>query len=255
LQDLCRNERIGWEDEIPVEYKVKWAKWIKDLPEIESLFIKRCLKPASLGRVISRQIYTFSDASFHGYGAVAYLRLKDESDNVHCSFLLGKARVSPVKITTIPRLELVAAALSTRICDMLVNELDDKPDLIKYHTDSTTVLRYISSDQRRFHTFVANRVQAIREISDVNQWRYVATQDNPADEASRGVDAIHLKQSCWLNGPSFLWNTEENWPDQPFVLNPVTENDPEVKKTVTTSTVIIDNTISTYYQQILRILL
>ena len=245
LQDLCRNERIGWDDEIPVEYKVKWAKWIKDLPEIESLFIKRCLKPASLGRVISRQIHTFSDASFHGYGAVAYLRLKDESDNVHCSFLLGKARVSPVKITMIPRLELVAAALSTRICNMLVNELDDKPDLIKYHTDSTTVLRYISSDQRRFHTFVANRVQAIREVSDVNQWRYVATQDNPADEASRGVDAIHLKQSCWLNGPSFLWNTEENWPDQPFVLNPVTENDPEVKKTVTTSTVIIDNTIST----------
>ena len=92
--------------------------------------------------------------------------------------LLGKARVSLVKITTIPRLELVAAALSTRICDMLVNELDDKPDLIKHYTDSTTVLRYISSDQRRFHTFVTNRVQAIWEISDVDQWRYVATQDN-----------------------------------------------------------------------------
>ena len=75
----------------------------------------------------------------NGYGAVAYLHLKDENNDVHCSFLLGKARVSPVKIT-IPRLELVAATLATRISDMLVKQLDDKPDFIKYHMDSTTVL-------------------------------------------------------------------------------------------------------------------
>ena len=76
----------------------------------------------------------------------------------------------------------------------------------------------------------------------MDQWRYVATEDNPA---SRGVDVIHLQRSLWVNGPRFLWDSEENWPDQPFCLNPVRENDPEVKKRVTTNTVIVNNTAST----------
>lgn len=231
---------------IPDKYQVIWARWLKDLLEIERLFVNRCLKPSSFGKVLSRQMHIFSDASFYGYGAVAYLRQKDEKGNLHCSFLLGKSRLSPVKVTTIPRLELVAATLSAHMGNVLLKELDDKPDLVKYHTDSTTILRYISSDQRRFHVFVANRIQAIRDISSIDQWRYVSTKDNPADEASRGVDVnTLLNYSRWLNGPSFLWDIEENWPDQPFTIIPVSRTDPEVRKSVVSSAVSTDNTMST----------
>ena len=58
----------------------------------------------------------------------------------------------------------------------------------KFWTDSQVVLAYIRSTTKRFKVFVANRVQKIQEHSDVNQWNYVKGKDNPADDASRGLD-------------------------------------------------------------------
>ena len=55
-----------------------------------------------------------------------------------------------------------------------------------FYTDSTTVLGYISNESKRFHTFVANRVQQIRGLTDVSRWFYVSSEENPADVASRG---------------------------------------------------------------------
>lgn len=60
---------------------------------------------------MTAQIPHFSDASKAGYGTVSYLRLED-GDNVHVLFLVGKARVVPLKQITIPRLELTAAVLA-----------------------------------------------------------------------------------------------------------------------------------------------
>ena len=37
---------------------------------------------------------------------------------------------------------------------------------------------------KRFHVFVSNRVQQIRDVIDPSQWRYFDTRNNPADIAS-----------------------------------------------------------------------
>ncbi|PFX14233.1 hypothetical protein AWC38_SpisGene21625 [Stylophora pistillata] len=55
------------------------------------------------------------DASSEGYGAVSYLRVVNEAKNVHCAFLMGKSRQTPQKAVTIPRLELSAAVVATRL--------------------------------------------------------------------------------------------------------------------------------------------
>ena len=39
-----------------------------------------------------------------------------------------------------------------------------------FWSDSKVVLGYIHNDSRRFHIFVANRVQQIRESTNPNQW-------------------------------------------------------------------------------------
>ena len=39
----------------------------------------------------------------------------------------------------------------------------------------------------RFHAHVANRVQSIRESTDVKAWRYIDTDSKSADIASRGM--------------------------------------------------------------------
>ena len=69
------------------------------------------------------------------YGSVAYLRLCDNEDRIHCSFMMGKARLGPIKAVTIPRLqELTAATISVRLGEILKKELDETFDIIHYHT-------------------------------------------------------------------------------------------------------------------------
>ena len=56
--------------------------------------------------------------------------------------------------------------------------------------------------------FVANRVQQIKDHTNTSQLRYVATKENPADLASRGVSAMELRNNpIWFKGPEFLWRS------------------------------------------------
>ena len=96
---------------------------------------------------------------------------------------------------------MVAAQVDVK----LKQELDI--DLIEsvFWTDSTTVLKYLNNKRARYQTFVANRVNLIRELTDVSAWRYVDTANNPADITSRGLDVEDLiKSEVWTTGPSFL---------------------------------------------------
>ena len=232
LQELVRDKKLGWDDEIPENLRVKWLSWRSELPLLEKLKIERCVKPPAFGEVVCREVHVFSDASSYGYGAAAYLRLMDDAGRIHCSLLFGKARLAPIKATSIPRLELTAATVAVRIGSLMIKELSLTADVF-YHTDSTTVLRYIANDHQRFHVFVANRIQLIRDNSDIRQWRYVETSDNPADDASRGLNAQSLlSKRRWFHGPEFLRKIREEWPEQPFMMGSVPEDDPEVKKTV-----------------------
>lgn len=61
---------------------------------LERILVRRCVKPIDFGEVKSRQVHIFSDASSVGYGSVAYLRLCDNEDRKHCSFLMGKPRLA-----------------------------------------------------------------------------------------------------------------------------------------------------------------
>ena len=246
LQDLCREEKLEWDDELPELYQNRWEKWRNELPLLERLNVDRCFKPSDFGEVTSREIHIFSDASATGYGSAAYLRLCNSESRIHCSFLMGKARLAPIKVMTIPRLELTAATVSIRLGEVLKKELDDPPDVVKYHTDSTTVLHYIMNDQKRFQVFVANRVQTIRSLSHPSQWMYVETKSNPADDASRGINAqALLEHSRWIKGPEFLWRPEEDWPQQPSSLGEEISEDPEVKKIVTACATTIAEPAST----------
>ena len=151
------------------------------------------------------------------------------------SLVFGQAKVAPIRPTSIPRLELCAAVLSTKAVKKIRTELDLKIDDVKFYTDSKVVLGYISNDARRFHVYVANRVQVIRDTSEPHQWNYVDTSTNPADLATRGTTAKGLIESDWLEGPSFLKMNQSNEPSIDEAASPIidditiNENDPDVK--------------------------
>ena len=172
-----------------------------------------------------------SEASRAGYGQALYLRLVDENGQVHCSFVAGKARVTPRKMVSIPRLELAAATVLVRVADMLKAELDYSDVEEFYWTDSEVVLGFINNESRRFHMYFANRVQLIHDHTSLNQWRHIKISSNPADEASRGMRAkAFLDDSNWISGPDFLWQTEDKWPQQRHTYSTLDCDNPEVKK-------------------------
>lgn len=234
LQDLCKNQ-AAWDEMVPDDIKARWEKWRGELHALAELKIRRCYKPDNFGHVKTVELHSFSDASVNGYGQCSYLRMINDRDEVHCALVMAKSRVTPLKPVTVPRLELTAAVVSTKISSLLQKELNYQDMQEFFWTDSRVVLGYISNEARRFHTFVANRVQAIRDHASPEQWRYVDTKDNPADDASRGLGANELIRSeRWWNGPNFLWKplpNETNFDPQ------VSPDDPEVRKvTVLAST-------------------
>ena len=229
LQELCR-QGLDWDDPIPEPLEMKYQQWVSDLTHLGEITINRCYKPKDFGPVVTAELHNFSDASLVGYGQCSYLRLLNAKGKVQCSLVLGKARVTPLKAVTIPRLELTAAVLSTRIATLLANELQFDNLKQFYWTDSKVVLSYIQNEEKRFHVYVANRISEIRERSEVDQWNHVPTDLNPADSASRGLTTCELKQSTWLTGPEFLWEPQISYPSNETATLKLGEDDPEVKQ-------------------------
>ena len=159
---------------------------------------------------------------------VSYLRSQDQDGRTYSYIIMVKSRLAPLKTLTIPHLELQATTLATRQDALLRRDLDMDLEPSQFWTDSSIVLQYITSPERRFHTFVANRAAEIQSKSETEQWHQVPTKDNPADDASRGMTAMSLGLSRWQHGPAFLLEEPEAWPQSKVVLT-LSPEDPEVK--------------------------
>ena len=117
-----------------------------------------------------------------------------------------------MKALTIPKLELQAALLATRLKDEVQKALTLTIERTQMWTDSTTVLQWLHSIDKQ-PVFVANRVAEILELTTVDEGNHVPTVDNPADAGIRGMSAKALLESTWLKGPDFLRTSD--WPFQP----------------------------------------
>ena len=229
LQELCKK-KIGWDEEIVGEELSRWEHWLADLPRLSEINVKRCYKPASFEEVNQVQLHHFSDASQYAYGAASHWRLVDADGNVHCSLVIGKSRLAPLKAITIPRLELSAAVVSVKLDSMIWRELDLPIGESVFWSDATSVIQMIQNQTKRFQTFVENRLSVIHDGSSPGQWRYVDSKSNPADDVSRASTAEQLIQNeRWLNGPAFLWSSEDKWPSRITVAE-LSDEHPEVKQ-------------------------
>ena len=76
---------------------------------------------------------------------------------------------------------------------------------IFFWTDSKTVLKYIKNDNKRFPVFVTHRETEIREHSNKNEWHYIPSKVNVADDCTRPIKFEEFHNNCrYLNGPKFL---------------------------------------------------
>lgn len=235
LRDIVAD-KCGWDEPVSQCVATKWMEWKDGLNMLDCVSISRSYFSVSICEISQLSLHVFSDASEQAISAVAYLAGHTLHDTV-VSFVMGKSKVAPSKGHTIPRLELCGAVLAAEIAQTIIDQVGIKFDQVKFYSDSRIVLGYIHNHSRRFYTYVSNRVQKIRHVSEPRQWSYVPSDLNPADIGSRGASPLILQQSGWLSGPDFLHKQIETVPEFFPVLDP--ENDNEVRQIVSVSVTCI----------------
>lgn len=229
MQQLWLTQ-LKWDDVLNSDLYSQWKAFSEELPIINNIRIPRhimCQAPAKI------DLHGFADASQKAYGACIYLRSISSGGNVSCNLLCAKTKVAPLKLLTIPKLELSAAVVLTKLMEKVKVALDIKIDSITYWTDSQIVLSWLKSEPYRLNTYVANRVVLIQSFTSITQWQYVSTHENPSDLLSRGVKPSKVATlKLWWHGPVFLLLNKTKWPLTVETIN----NIPELKPSTLSST-------------------
>ena len=200
-------DKLSWDDDLPAEYADAWSKWKSSLSQLSNISVPRCYHPANFGEPDKLELHVFSDASIEAIGYVAYLKSFNEG-KVHVSMITASSKVAPRGATTVPRLELCAAASSSLSAKYLLDVISLDYASVYLYTDSEVVLGYLRNSHRRFSGYVTRRVSLILKQFSVNHWNFVPTGSNPADIASRPQTVTSLTDSIWFFRPWIFSRTE-----------------------------------------------
>jgi len=210
LQSLWLK-KLEWDTPLSGDLLTRCLEFQSQLNDLVEVSIPRWTGEGSeLQRV---EIHGFADASNSAYAAVVYLRVESLLGSTRVSLLYSKTRVAPLKVQTVPRLELCAAVLLAQAVEFVRSFMNLTGVHVYCWTDSSIVLPWLSAVPARWKTFVANGVSEIHSTLPGASWRHVPTTMNPADCASRGISASELVgHSLWWLGPSWLRGPVEHWP-------------------------------------------
>ena len=208
---------VGWDEELPPTVQDQWMRLFQEMTELNHVSFPRGL--LTIGTTEQATLCTFSDASQEAFGACAYIRQRGKDNKYEVKLIAAKSRVAPLKQLTIPRLELQAAVLASRLAKTIQEESRIKFKDVMFFTDSTIVLAWIHSTSGSFRPFVSSRVGEIQGNSNPSQWRHIPGEFNVADDVSRGIRVQDLNKR-WCNGPEFLQLPESEWPQETAPLPP-----------------------------------
>lgn len=216
-------------DDIPGEHIAQsWKKYQSDLTFLEHFKIPRFYAHAFSTQPCKYQLHGFCDASPKGYGCVIYFRMLDDNGNIRTNLVCAKSKIAPVKQLTIPRLELSAAVLLTKLICYVKKCFETVLifERVTAWSDSQIVLHWLNGSPSKWKSFVSHRVAYIQPLLPINCWNYVNSRDNPADLACRGILPSELiKNTQWLNGAPFLLQPESEWLN--FFPPPINSTSPE----------------------------
>ena len=124
MQELCKV-KIGWDQPLEGELLTKWRKLVNDLKASRPLTLPRSYFNTVRDESADYHLYGFCDASVTAYAAVVYL-VESTWDHMCSSFVASKTRVAPLKVQTIPRLELLSAVLLARLVTTISESLSSR---------------------------------------------------------------------------------------------------------------------------------
>ncbi|KAK6762778.1 hypothetical protein RB195_023475 [Necator americanus] len=212
LQSLWKFD-YAWDTEISEEHQQQW----KDINQAVNGF--QCVLPREVAQIDTpTKLVLFSGASGQAMATCAYL-----ASTLGSNLLAEKSKLPPIKdIVTIPKLELNATTMATRVAHSIFTlaiQCRTRISEIVILSDSQITFKWIASHrpvEESAGVFVKNRVTEIRKIvKDIPvtvHFGYVSTAMNPADRATREVDKDDMIDHMWWKGPKFILDPTEQWP-------------------------------------------
>lgn len=243
MREVTRVTELDGDTPIPEKLQISWRKMVREIVLADSVVFFRSVRPAaSIGRP---ELIGYWDGSESAYAAVVYIRWLSGEDPANpvwvSSLLTSKARVTPVAGITAPRTELNGFVVLSRIMELVLSSLNEKPARITLIGDSECTISAYESRTASLAPYFSNR---INEVEDkIQLWGRKYDQDemeetdmdtlldldgdtlidnlfhtpgplNPADLATRGAADISDIQtgSVWQDGPGYLRESRDRWP-------------------------------------------
>ena len=146
-----------------------------------------------------------------------------------------------MKEVTVPQLGLMSCALSTKLLQSVLKGLSLNTASIYCLSDSMIALYWIKNN-KEWKFWGKTRVDIIRKVVKPDNWHYISSSDNPADNASREFlpNSIVNNKLLWF-GPESSLRNKESWPEDKFVSDVTDELRSDAKSNVVVNVGFIDH--------------
>ena len=186
---------------------------IYDLEQLDVINVPRFYFCKWTDSVNSVSLHGFGDTSKLAYSCCLYLPAEN-GGSILVNLVTSKVRVAPLHEISIPRLELLASVILSRLMNTVQEALSTiyKFEEIHYWTDSKAVLFWLKGN-KELKQLVANWKSEVLSLSESVNWHHCPGIDNPADIGTRGMLPSELSQSkLWWVGPEWLKCSKQSWP-------------------------------------------
>ncbi|EFP00902.1 hypothetical protein CRE_10685 [Caenorhabditis remanei] len=258
FQRLLWSEEYEWDTELNSEHDQQWTKLMETQNGFKCEFPRHIIEKNSPNTIV-----TFTDASQDATACCLYVVNKNGAH-----ILLGKSKVKPLKESwTIPKLETQALKMGMDKTVEVIQAFQDgqiQVERVMVFTDSMIALNWLKSapGRREVGVFVTNRLHSINQATDKIRefgipihFGHVASEENPADLATRGVDSQSLMNTIWFKGPQFLLTDAAQWQTSRKMFE-IPEEEMSLgcaSNTEESSTAVFDCTVTNSYRKMKRI--
>ena len=210
---------IGWDMTVGSDIVSAWGAFLDNLAALQQVKIDRYVFHDLPSLITSVEIHGFCDASQKAYAAVCYVKASSKQ-GVAAKLITSKAKVAPLKLLSIPRLELMGCVLLVELIESVRKAFSRVIDITRTvcWTDSEICLHWIFGVDKQWKIWIENRVNKIR-AAKCDNWRYVPSKLNPADIPTKNIDFVKklTDEDLWWSGPPFILEDAENWPNMPEI--------------------------------------
>ena len=166
-------------------------------------------------------LHIFYDRSLESYGFVAYAC----GEGGKSSFLFAKSKLAPLNkgnTLSVPTLELMGVILALKCLTTIMEAYSNmRFQFINICVDAQVVLNWLITKEPKVKSkFVRNRVHEVdslaceftRKFKLPILYRYVKTDQNPADLVTRGLsyNKYLSNMKLWIERPEWLSNDLDN---------------------------------------------